>query len=86
MAIWCPLCGWRPTPLSRWQCRPGCLTAWDTFATHARCPGCDKQWRETQCLSCFALSLHEDWYHEPAEDEVEQITTVKIDRRELVPV
>jgi hypothetical protein len=53
------------------MCHPGCDTVWNTFETHARCPGCAKQWRETQCLLCHAVSLHDDWYHDeaPAEDD-----------------
>jgi hypothetical protein len=46
------------------MCLPGCHTVWNTFNTRARCPGCRKQWRVTQCLACLVASLHEDWYHD----------------------
>src|SRR5438105_682374 len=39
-----------------------CGHIWNTFDTHARCPSCGFQWRETQCLSCAAFSQHDDWY------------------------
>ena len=39
-----------------------CLTSWNTFATHGRCPGCRHQWIWTSCLRCEEWSLHEDWY------------------------
>jgi hypothetical protein len=62
--IYCPKCEWVPGPADRWMCTPGCHTVWNTFETRARCPGCNKQWRVTQCLLCAAVSLHEDWYHD----------------------
>lgn len=46
------------------MCTPGCLTVWNTFETHACCPGCHKQWLVTQCLLCHARSPHDDWYHD----------------------
>ncbi len=69
--IYCPRCEWAPGPHDRWMCAPGCNTVWNTFETRARCPGCAKQWRITQCLLCHARSLHEDWYHDetPAADD-----------------
>ena len=69
--IRCPLCAWQPDASSRWSCEPmyspeppfkGCGTAWNTFATHGRCPGCSHQWSWTSCLRCHDWSLHEDWY------------------------
>jgi hypothetical protein len=48
------------------MCVPGCFTVWNTFETRALCPGCHKQWHVTQCLTCHALSPHDDWYHESA--------------------
>lgn len=64
--IYCPKCGWVPDAGDRWVCtRPiGCGHVWNTFATRGRCPGCGKQWRVTQCLSCKQFSPHEDWYHD----------------------
>ena len=64
--IYCPKCEWAPGPHDQWICVPGCLTVWNTFETRARCPGCSKQWRMTQCLVCLVRSLHEDWYHDEA--------------------
>jgi hypothetical protein len=69
MKIFCPLCEWRPRPIDRWVCSPGCGTWWNTFETRARCPGCGKQWRETDCHACHRWSLHDDWYHEEEPDQ-----------------
>ena len=70
--IRCPLCEWQPAASSRWACldhpgfpeffRAGCGTAWNTFDTRGRCPGCSYQWRWTICLRCAGWSLHDDWY------------------------
>lgn len=69
--IRCPRCNWRPTNSDRWSCyavdtpEPPfeyCLTMWNTFETHGRCPGCQHQWMWTSCLRCSEWSLHEDWY------------------------
>jgi hypothetical protein len=69
--IRCPVCTWEPSRRSRWYCAPvgapefffgGCGTAWNTFDTRGRCPGCGYQWRHTACLRCGAYSLHETWY------------------------
>jgi hypothetical protein len=71
--IRCPLCSWRPTPASEWWCvsvgapehfPQGCGTAWNTFMTRGRCPGCRHQWRYTSCLRCSGWSLHTDWYED----------------------
>jgi hypothetical protein len=71
----CPLCAWQPTAADRWLCARqgppenydgGCGTAWNTFLTRGRCPGCDHQWRWTACLSCHGWAPHDDWY---AQDE-----------------
>lgn len=62
--IYCPTCAWHPRAHHRWACDAVCGTTWNTFETHARCPGCHKQWRETQCLSCHVYSPHDEWYHE----------------------
>jgi len=83
--IFCPLCGWRPTPMSRWACWPGCRTSWNTFDTRGQCPGCRKQWYETQCLRCHQLSPHEAWYHDDGADDVD-VTKQSERDRELVPV
>jgi len=69
--IRCPICSWQPDSYSRWVCRKsdypehfadGCGTAWNTFDTRGRCPGCAHQWIWTFCLRCRRWSLHEDWY------------------------
>jgi len=74
--IRCPICSWRPAASSRWYCycagtpEPffrGCGTAWNTFATRGRCPGCSHQWLWTTCLQCHQASLHRDWYDESRE-------------------
>lgn len=75
--IRCPLCRWRPTPWSLWQCGDcphpeglleGCGAEWNTFDTRGLCPGCGHQWRWTACLSCDGWSPHEDWYAKGEED------------------
>ncbi len=86
MSIFCPLCAWRPQPSSRWLWRPGCLTSWNTFDTHAPCPGCGKQWRETWCPQCHLPSPHDDWYHEDILDQAEEIVRIASERPELIPV
>jgi hypothetical protein len=69
--IRCPACRWQPRASNRWYCGDcghpeyfynACGTAWNTFDTRGRCPGCGHQWRWTCCLSCWEWSLHEDWY------------------------
>jgi len=70
--IYCPKCEWHPGPQDRWMCTPGCHTVWNTFETHAQCPGCQKQWHVTQCLVCHALSPHDDWYHDSVSDEADE--------------
>jgi hypothetical protein len=73
VAVRCPQCGWRRSDSSSWSCDPsdgpeppfrGCGTAWNTFTTRGRCPGCAHQWQWTSCLRCEQWSLHEDWYDE----------------------
>ena len=66
MEIYCPKCGWRPTAEDRWSCEPSCGTVWNTFWTRGLCPGCGKQWPDTQCLSCKQFSPHRRWYHTPS--------------------
>jgi hypothetical protein len=80
--IFCPICSWAPRPHDRWQCRPGCYTVWNTFETHAVCPGCRKQWTVTVCLACGIASLHEEWYHDDEQDTVHE--SVGQEREELV--
>ncbi len=74
--IRCPLCHWRPSSHDLWFCADvgapeyylgGCGTAWNTFETRGRCPGCSHQWRWTVCHACERWSPHPDWY---ADDNV----------------
>jgi hypothetical protein len=69
--IRCPRCQWQPHASDQWICWSGdgpeppfdaCGTAWHTFATRGRCPGCAHQWKWTSCLRCDEWSPHEDWY------------------------
>lgn len=69
--IRCPRCRWQPQRRHMWTCTPagapeyfdkGCGTAWNTFDTRGRCPGCSYQWRHTMCLACGGWSAHDDWY------------------------
>ncbi|MDQ3634556.1 MAG: hypothetical protein M3405_08620 [Acidobacteriota bacterium] len=70
-SIRCPHCKWQPKASNTWFCSDcdfpeyfygGCETAWNTFSTHGKCPGCKYQWRWTSCLSCSEWALHADWY------------------------
>jgi hypothetical protein len=62
LRIRCPKCQWRPGRHDMWMCSPGCGYEWNTFDTHGLCPGCSKQWLDTECLRCNAMSPHDDWY------------------------
>lgn len=59
--IACPKCSWEPDGQAYWQC-DHCATQFDTFETTAICPGCKKQFKDTQCIDCRKLSPHLDWY------------------------
>jgi hypothetical protein len=58
--IRCPKCRWEPSAHDRWSC--SCLHRWNTFDTRGICPGCSRQWHDTQCHRCEKWSKHEDWY------------------------
>jgi len=58
--IACPKCSWEPSADSHWGCTCGHM--WNTFDTGGTCPVCDRQWKDTQCLSCQQWSPHLDWY------------------------
>lgn len=58
--IRCPRCGWEPRASDRWSCT--CGHAWNTFETGGVCPGCGREWAETQCLRCRGWSPHRSWY------------------------
>ena len=64
--IRCPKCSWQPRKDDLWGCF--CETAFHTFDTRGRCPGCGEQWDHTQCLSCLEWSPHLDWYEGDADD------------------
>jgi hypothetical protein len=75
--IRCPRCEWQPRASDQWVCWSSdgpeppfdaCGTAWNTFATRGRCPGCAHQWAWTSCLQCDSWSLHEDWYEDEGHD------------------
>lgn len=62
-SVACPQCAWHPAEGDTWICAPdGCGQQWDTFATAARCPGCEAQFSWTMCLSCGRVSPHKAWY------------------------
>jgi hypothetical protein len=76
--IRCPHCAWQPDRSSTWVCLSGpgpeppfesCGTAWNTFDTGGRCPGCSHQWQWTTCLQCHEWSPHLEWY---GDSEAEQ--------------
>jgi len=73
MKIYCPKCGYEPTPDVLWLCQPGCGYAWHTFDTQGQCPNCFKWWKMTQCPECHVWSPHADWYHEAPPVELEQV-------------
>ena len=75
--IFCPECKWRPRAEDRWSCVPSCGTMWNTFWTHATCPGCTYTWQLTQCLSCGEVSPHEAWYHYPEGQTPEHTQTLE---------
>lgn len=83
--IFCPVCSWAPSPNDRWQCRPGCLTVWNTFETHACCPGCHKRWQLTFCLACGIGSLHEDWYHDDEADTSRESDVAEVEQALVCP-
>jgi hypothetical protein len=64
----CPFCGWKPQEGDLWVCDE-CKTKWNTFQTHGKCPGCDKQFIDTQCKKssggCGQVSLNVEWYNSP---------------------
>jgi hypothetical protein len=64
-SVSCPNCGWEPRETDLWICDV-CNTKWNTFETHAKCPGCGKIFADTQCKrssgGCGQMSPHADWY------------------------
>ena len=86
MAIFCPVCAWRPGPRARWVCRPGCGLLWNTFDTRGICPRCYKVWRYTRCPSCKDMSLHEAWYHDDLDEQASEDATTIRSEPVLIPV
>lgn len=80
MKICCPKCSWEPDGRPYWACSD-CGTAWDTFSTAARCPGCGRQYKYTQCIGfaggCDQSSLHLDWYKDLDDLLVEELEEMK---------
>jgi hypothetical protein len=79
MEIYCPKCSWRPAAEDRWACEPRCDTLWNTFWTRGLCPGCRKQWGDTQCLACKAFSPHRQWYHTPSREKARRQRKREVD-------
>jgi hypothetical protein len=63
--IHCPRCSYKPRAEDRWSCIAPCNTLWHTFWTAGVCPGCTRQWTNTQCPACDQVSPHKAWYHLP---------------------
>lgn len=60
VGIRCPKCGWKPRAEDCWCC--DCGHRWNTFDTGGVCPGCQHQWKTTQCPQCGEWSPHSEWY------------------------
>ncbi len=67
--IECPHCQWEPDASARWGCT--CGHSWNTFDTQGKCPKCQHQWHNTQCLAypCNQWAPHLDWYNIPLDLE-----------------
>lgn len=76
MRIYCPKCGFGPTPNILWCCHPGCGHFWHTFSTHGVCPHCSKMWHDTQCPHCKLWSPHDAWYHEDVPEIKKEIKEI----------
>src|SRR5687767_9384303 len=76
LPIACPQCSYHPSTEDRWMCAPdGCGTLWDTFATAARCPGCNAQFLWTVCPVCGRTSPHQAWYLARSNEELKPPAT-----------
>lgn len=86
--IACPKCDWEPDGFPYWMC-DSCATTWNTFDTAARCPGCGKQFKETQCIDqaggCGQVSPHLEWYHHLDNWLKEQLAKIKERKLESLP-
>ncbi len=78
--IACPKCNWEPDGGAYWVCTCGHI--WNTFDTAARCPKCNKQWEDTQCINhaggCGQFSPHIDWYKHLDEWLKKELKTIEI--------
>lgn len=58
----CPTCKASPRMGPLWGCGT-CRAQFDTFATHAQCPSCGRQFNVTQCLDCGAGHPISEWMY-----------------------
>jgi Zn-dependent protease len=56
----CPRCRAAPPVGTYWRCACGQL--FDTFATRAKCPACQRVYADTACLDCNQMSPHAAFY------------------------
>jgi len=56
----CPACKSAPPVGELWKCGQ-CGRAFDTFQTHAVCPGCGMQYPVTKCLECGQAHPMTEW-------------------------
>ncbi len=64
LGVACPHCAWIPDGDAHWSCDSCAGEPFDTFATRARCPSCDRAFDETFCPTCGTASPHEFWWPE----------------------
>lgn len=64
LGVACPHCAWIPDGDPHWSCDSCAGEPFDTFATRARCPSCDRTFDETFCPVCGIASPHEFWWPE----------------------
>jgi Zn-dependent protease len=57
----CPSCRAHPLLGEWWACNQ-CNTRFDTFTHHAVCPGCGKQFPESECADCLRKNPIEKWF------------------------
>jgi Zn-dependent protease len=60
----CPDCKQPPVSGAFWRCA-NCGQRFDTFETHAVCPGCGSQFPVTQCLDCGCAHPLNEWVVPP---------------------
>ena len=62
--VFCPSCGWETDELDEWKCT--CGYTWNIFTTQGRCPNCQRQWGQVQCLKCKEWNPLHAWQHSVA--------------------